>query len=156
MKRMSLVAVAVAAALLTGCGPAPQDQGTAPAQRGIERTSRDNWNSSPPLGASRVTGQGRDAARAEFLNRIRNADPQFQTIERALINERNELGIILDRNVDLESIPALMRSLLTQMAQKFPGEDLTVIAYAPSDPPLKIGTGRLDARSREMTYTAAQ
>ena len=90
---------------------------------------------------------------AEFLNRIRSADPQSRTIERALINDRNELGLILDRSVQLDDIPKLMKSMLTQMAKEFPGEDLTVIAYTPSNPPRKIGTGRLDARSREMNYT---
>ena len=32
-----------------------------------------------------------------FLNRIRDADPQQRTIERAMLNEQNELGLILDR-----------------------------------------------------------
>jgi hypothetical protein len=90
-----------------------------------------------------------------FLNRIREADPQQRTIDRALLNEQNELGLILDRSVEMDKIPALMRTMLTQMAREFPGEDLTVIAYAPSEPPRKIGTARLDARSRNMTYTPA-
>jgi hypothetical protein len=90
---------------------------------------------------------------AEFLNRIRKADPQFKTIDRALLNEQNELGLILDRSVSMDSIPALMRTMLAQMAKEFPGQDLTVIAYAPSNPPMKIGTARLDARTRDMTYT---
>ena len=90
-----------------------------------------------------------------FLNRIREADPQQRTIDRALLNEQNELGLILDRSVEMEKIPALMRTMLTQMAREFPGEDLTVIAYAPSEPPRKIGTARLDARTRDMTYTPA-
>ena len=90
---------------------------------------------------------------ADFLNRIRSADPQGKTIERALLNENNELGLILDRSVQLDDIPKLMRSMLTQMAKEFPGQDLTVIAYTPSNPPRKIGTARLEATSREMTYT---
>jgi len=48
-----------------------------------------------------------------------------------------------------------MKTLLTQMAKAFPGQNLTVIAYAPSEPPLKIGTARLHARTRQMTYTPA-
>ena len=36
---------------------------------------------------------------------------------------------------------------------EFPGEDLTVLAYTPSNPPRKIGTGLLNARTRDMTYT---
>jgi hypothetical protein len=46
-----------------------------------------------------------------------------------------------------------MESLLTWMEKQFPGENLTITAYAPSDPPLKIGTARLDASTRDMTYT---
>jgi hypothetical protein len=90
---------------------------------------------------------------AAFLNQIRAADPQHQTIEKALLNERNELGVILNRNVEMDSIPRLMKSMLAEMAQHFPGQDLTIIAYAASDPPLKIGTARLDAKSRNMSYT---
>jgi hypothetical protein len=89
----------------------------------------------------------------EFLNRIRNSDPERRTIERAVFNEQNELGLILSRGVELDKIPALMRSVLTQMAREFPGHDLTALAYAPSNPPRRIGTARLDARTREMTYT---
>jgi len=88
-----------------------------------------------------------------FLNQIRSADPDARIIDRALINEQNELGLILDRTVELERIPALMRLMLTKMAAQFPGEDLTVIAYTPSSPPRKVGTARVDARTRDMSYT---
>ena len=47
-----------------------------------------------------------------FLNRIRKADPKHQTIERALFNDQNELGLILNRSVEMDKIPALMRSML--------------------------------------------
>ena len=88
-----------------------------------------------------------------FLNRIRKADPRHQTIERAVFNEQNELGLILNRSVEMDKIPALMRSMLVQMARAFPGQDLTILAYAPSNPPRKIGTARLNARTRDMSYT---
>ena len=87
-----------------------------------------------------------------FLNRIRDADPQQRTIDRAMLNEQNELGIILDGNVGMDRIPDLMRMMLTEMAREFPGQDLTVLAYAPSNSPRKIGTARLDGRTREMNY----
>jgi hypothetical protein len=87
-----------------------------------------------------------------FLNRIREADPQQRTIDRALLNDQNELGLILDRSVEMEKIPALMKAMLTQMASEFPDRDLTVLAYAPSNPPRKIGTAHLNARTRDMTY----
>ena len=88
-----------------------------------------------------------------FLKRIRKADPQHSTIERAVFNEQNELGLILNRSVEMDKISALMRSMLVQMAREFPNQDLTILAYAPSNPPSKIGTARLNARTRDMTYT---
>jgi hypothetical protein len=93
---------------------------------------------------------------ADFLNRIRNSDPQHQTIKRAIINQENELGLILDRNVEMDKVPALLRTILVQMAREFPRRDLTVLAYTPSNPPHKIGTARLRAQTGEMTYTPAQ
>ena len=66
---------------------------------------------------------------------------------------RTNLGLILNRGVELDKIPALMRSMLAQMARAFPGRDLTILAYTPSNPPRKIGTARLNARTRDMTYT---
>ena len=35
-----------------------------------------------------------------------------RTIERALLNEQNELGPILDRSVDMDKIPNLMQTML--------------------------------------------
>ena len=110
---------------------------------------------STPQEASRAnpSSQGNRGKQAAFLNQIRTADPDARTIDRALINEENELGLVLDRSVELEKIPALMRLMLTKMAAQFPGENLVVIAYAPSSPPRKVGTARLDAVSRDMSYT---
>ena len=90
-----------------------------------------------------------------FLNRLRAADPEERTIRRALLNEKNELGLILGRGVEMDKIPTMMRQILTEMAREFPGEHLTIIAYTPSDPPRPIGTARLNADTRDMTYTPA-
>ena len=93
--------------------------------------------------------------RAELLNRIRAADPQKGTIERALINDNNELGLILARQTNLDEVPKLVRAMLVHMENVFPGEDHTVVAYTPTNPPRPIGTGRSNARTRDMTYTPA-
>ena len=98
------------------------------------------------------TGQEFKQRQIAFLNCIRDADPQQKVIDRAMLNEQNELGLILDRSVEMNRIPDLMRTLLTQMAREFPGQDLTVIAYTPSSPPQKVGTGHLDSRTKEMNY----
>jgi hypothetical protein len=114
--------------------------------------SQKDSRASPPLLATDNVKQ----QQADFLNRIRAADPQHQTIDRAMLNEENELGLILDRTVEMDRVPDLMRSILTQMAREFPGQDLTVLAYTPSNPPHKIGTARLNAQTRDMSYTPAQ
>jgi len=127
-------------AVLTGCDVAPPPTATAPPPP-------------PPISAPAESGREVRQRQADFLNRIRAADPQQRTIDRALLNEQNELGLILDRSVEMEKIDDLMRGMLTQMAREFPGQDLTVHAYAPSEPPRKIGTARLNARTHDMTYT---
>ena len=133
---------AIAGALLVSCDVAPPAASTS--------------TPSAPANDSRAADGGRELRQrqVEFLNRIRAADPQQQTIDRALLNEQNELGLILDRRVEMDKIPDLMHMMLTQMAKEFPGQDLNVIAYAPSEPPRKIGTAHLNARTQDISYTA--
>lgn len=141
----------MAAAAMVACDRPPAASNATVGESPLE-SARNSAPVAPRSGGSADLKQ----RQMDFLNRIREADPQFKTIDRALLNEQNELGLILDRGVDLESIPQLMKGMLAQMAKEFPGEDLTVIAYTPSNPPLKIGTGRLNARTRDMTYTPEQ
>lgn len=129
--------------IFAGCDPTPS--ATPVAQPAVELNR-------PAAGKSAGDLAQRQAA---FLNRLREADPQQRTIDRALLNEQNELGLIMDRSVEMDKIPDLMRTMLGQMAREFPGQDLTVIAYAPSTPPRKIGTAHLNAQTRDMTYTPA-
>jgi hypothetical protein len=146
MKTRRLVASSIwCAVLLSGCGADVQNEprGAAPPPRAVER-GRDSSASTPR------------EHQAAMLNRIRQSDPRSEIIQRALFNERNELGIILSRNVPMDDIPRLMKSLLTQMAQEFPGQDLIIVAYAPTNPPTRLGFARLDARTRQMTYTSDQ
>ena len=150
----SLRATGAALSLLTlaACGPAP----TAARSSGPSDVPGDLTRPmDAPRGNTSAGGSGRQR-QMEFLNRIRAADPQGRTIDRAMLNEQNELGLILDRSVEMDKIPALMRTMLGQMAKEFPGEDLAIHAYTPSNPPRKIGTAHLDARSRDMSYTPAQ
>ena len=122
-----------------------------------EKPSAHQALASPPLAEQNRAGQLTSGLQFKqrqiaFLNRIRDADPQNKVIDRAMLNEQNELGLILDRSVELNRIPDLMRAMLTQMAGEFPGQDLTVIAYTPSNPPRKVGTAYLDFRTKEMKY----
>jgi len=109
----------------------------------------------PPTLHAQEVGTGSRLRQVEFLHQLRAADPRYQTIDKAILNEQNELGVILDRRGEMEAGRPLMRRLLTQMAQAFPRQNLTVIAYAPSEPPMQIGTARFNARTRQMTYTPA-
>ena len=127
--------------ILAGCDPAPS---VAPVVQPAVELNR------PAAGKKAGDLTQRQAA---FLNRLREADPQQRTIDRALLNEQNELGLIMDRSVEMDKIPALMKTMLAQMAREFPAQDLTVIAYAPTAPPRKIGTARLNGHTRDMTYT---
>ncbi len=100
--RLRLLALSsVAAALFVSCDVAPAPTASTPP----EATQPMNPN---PAQSNLKTRQ------VEFLNRIRAADPQQTTIDRALLNEQNELGLILDRRVDMDKIPELMRAMLTQ------------------------------------------
>lgn len=140
-RMLSLMLMPGLAALLSSC-----DQASSPP------LSRANQQAPPP----NVASSGLRQRQADFLNRIRAADPQHLTIDRALLNEQNELGLILDRTVEMDRVPDLMRSILTQMAREFPGQDLTVLTYTPSNPPHKIGTAHFSAQTRDMIYTPAQ
>ena len=154
---LSLVALST---VITSCGPSaveePRGATAPPADYQTGRGASETRRASDPLSrnsaASSTVGNPRER-QAAFLQRIRSSDPQFQTIDRALFNERNELGVVLNRSVEMDAIPQLMRSLLTQMAREFPGQDLTVLAYAPTEPPRRLGVARLDARSGQMTFT---
>ncbi|MGV3773839.1 MAG: hypothetical protein ACO1QB_13125 [Verrucomicrobiales bacterium] len=161
--KKELVSSLAMALIVAGCSP----QGAAPGSETSTSNSREPdpkyvFNDERPRGGSeplisRSEPVNNDRTRQlTFLNRIREADPQFKTIDKAVMNDRNELGIILDGTVNMDDIPALMRSLIKQMASEFPDQNLTILAYSPSNPPVLIGTGKLNAQTRDMTYTPAQ
>lgn len=109
------------------------------------------------FGHSRSPEKKSDYKRAQidFLKRVRKTDPKSQTIARAIFNEANELGVVIARRVPMDSIPTLLKSLLIELAKDFPGQDLTILAYAPTQPPVLLGTARLNAKTRAMTYEKA-
>jgi hypothetical protein len=88
-----------------------------------------------------------------YLNRIRQTDALNTSIGRTLVNDQNQLGIVLSSSVTQDKVPALMRTVMTEMAQEFPREDVTLTVYATSNPPYQIGTAHLNGQSGETTYT---
>jgi len=145
-RRLSFIFLFGSALLVGGCGKSEPMRGQS--DPGVTRSS--------PIqsGATSVAENSEplEQRRAAFLNRIRAADPQKATIERAIINDKNELGLILSRQTNLDDVPKLLKSMLVQMNQVFPNQDLNAIAYTPTIPPHTIGTAHLDIRTRDMTY----
>lgn len=88
-----------------------------------------------------------------FLNRIRQEDAFSDSLQRTLLNEQKQVGIVLYSSVKPETVPDLMRQVLAQIAQKFPGEDATFVVYASGTPPRKIGVAHLDGKTEETSYT---
>lgn len=88
-----------------------------------------------------------------YLNRIRQGDAFYTSIDRTLRNDQNEIGVVLTSRVPADQVPDLMRKVMTEMAQEFPKEDVTLAVYAASAPPNKIGTAHLDGQTGKTTYT---
>jgi hypothetical protein len=88
-----------------------------------------------------------------FLNRLRQEDEYSGVIHRTQLNKQNELGVVLYSSVALETVPDLMRKVMTAMAHKFPQEDLTLTVYQVATPPKQIGMAHLDGKTGEATYT---
>ena len=55
---------------------------------------------------------------ADYLQRIRAAGLDHRTIERAMLNEQNERGLILDRGVEMGRMPPLAMGALTIAAAR--------------------------------------
>ncbi len=88
-----------------------------------------------------------------FLNRLRQEDAYSGVIHRTQLTEQNQLGLVLYSSVALETVPDLMRKVMTAMAQEFPHEDVTLAVYQTATPPKRIGTAHLDGQTGEATYT---
>lgn len=91
-----------------------------------------------------------------FLNRIRQEDAFNGALHRTMLNEQNELGVVLYSTVALESVPDLMRQVMTEMGKEFPNEAVTVAVYQVAVPPKRIGTAQLDAQTGEATFIPAK
>jgi hypothetical protein len=90
--------------------------------------------------------------RWDYLNRIRQADT-YDAIDRTRVDDQNQLGVVLAANLNPEQIEELMKKALEALAKKFPAQDMTLDAYAPSKPLRKLGTAHYNAQSMQVTYT---
>ncbi len=87
------------------------------------------------------------------LNRIRQSDGLNSTIDRTLLDEQNQLGVVLFSTVTPDKVPALMRTVMTEMAQEFPKENVTLNVYESASPLRKMGTAHRDGQTGEVSYT---
>ena len=87
-----------------------------------------------------------------YLNRIRQRDALNSSIARTLLDEQNQLGVVLFLSVTPDKVPALMRTVTTEMAQEFPRQNVTLSVYESASPLRKIGTAHLDGQTGEVTY----
>ena len=71
-----------------------------------------------------------------FLARIQQAAVGNNVIRTARMNGDNELGVVLDKQVELAQVRPLLTTLLREMRTEFPGHPLQVLAYAPNGQPL--------------------
>lgn len=93
--------------------------------------------------------------RWDYLNRIRQGDA-FDAIDRTLVNDQNQLGVVLSAQITPENTAALMKKAMEELAHRFPDEDMTLDAYAPTTPLRKLGTVHYSAQSGQITYQPAQ
>jgi len=88
-----------------------------------------------------------------FLNRIRQDDAFNSLIDRTMLNEDNQLGVVLFSSVKPEQVSDAMNKVMTEMGREFPHEDATVAVYQLATPPKRIGTAHLDGQTEKATYT---
>jgi hypothetical protein len=106
-----------------------------------------------PTAALRDAGNGKSNLRQVIvLNRLAKQDPAHLSMDRATITDQNDVGVNLSKNVEMDKVPDLMRSIVDKLGQEFPEEDLTIAAYV-SDPPHRAGKAHRDAKTKETSYT---
>ncbi|MEO7724101.1 MAG: hypothetical protein ABIU29_05350 [Chthoniobacterales bacterium] len=88
-----------------------------------------------------------------FLNQIRQDDTLSGSIHRTLLNEQQQIGVVLYTSVKPEDVAGLMRWALTEMAHKFPHEDIALAVYMTANPPRQIGVAHLDGKTAKINYT---
>lgn len=88
-----------------------------------------------------------------FLNQVRQDDALNRSIHRTLLTEEKQLGVVLYATVKPEAVEDVIHQAMTEMARKFPGEDVSVLVYMTATPPRKIGVARLDGKAGAITYT---
>jgi hypothetical protein len=89
--------------------------------------------------------------RWDYLNRMRQSDA-YSGIDRTRVDKENQLGVVLAANLTPSQVESTMKKAMESLARKFPNADMTLDAYAPSEPLRKLGTARFNAQSGQVAY----
>ena len=90
--------------------------------------------------------------RWDYLNRLRQSDA-YSAIDRTLFDQQNHLGVVLASNLTAGQTASVMAKVMEALAQKFPGEDMAWIAYAPTTPLRKLGAANFHAGTGKVIFT---
>ena len=121
LRQATAIGAGLLALLVLGCDQ-PSDE------KSLSRQSVPSTTASPAVPTS--------IRQERFLARIQQAAVGNNVIRTARMNGDNELGVILDKQVELAQVRPLLTTLLREMRTEFPGHPLQMIAYAPNGQPL--------------------
>lgn len=68
-------------------------------------------------------------------------------------HETQHLEVFLNPNLPMDQVPQTMREIVAEISRMLPEQNLVVVAYAPANPPRRLGTALLDAGTGEVTFT---
>jgi hypothetical protein len=124
--------------------PAPPSSAT------VHRTATapERTASAPETGSAKALRQKQIA----FLNGLRRSDPQFALVREVRSDAGGEPALMLQRELPAKTANALLKAALARLMQEFPGEDLKIAAYAPTQPSVPIGAAQLDAETLQISY----
>jgi hypothetical protein len=87
-----------------------------------------------------------------YLDRLRQRDPFNSSIERSLLTDQSEAGVVLSASIPADKVAGLMQEIMKEMAQKFPHEDISLTVFASSAPTKQIGIAHLSGQTEETSY----
>ena len=66
--------------------------------------------------------------------------------------EPAEIAIMLSPDLALDEVPTVMEQAAKDLARRFPGIDLTIVGYAPADPPMPVGRADFNSRTGQTSF----
>ena len=112
--------------------------------------------SGPKEQAARTAAAPEDLRRKWiFLNRIRQDDAFNDWLNRTMLTDDNQLGIVVSSPLTAKELSSRVEQLLKRLAAPSPGETLILKAYAPGKPLRLLGTGTRHGENGAFSWTPA-